>query len=495
MSKCDIRITFDKADRTYRGGELVSGEVHIDVNKDIRCNGIILTHYWKTHGRGNTDSGERHKIRLVEMLPLQAGEELHLPFEFTAERWPLTYRGHYVNVDHYVHVAVDVPWAIDPKHEEEYILLVGDRPPEITGDRSEVIAFARPTTQVSGLVKFFLYGILAIFAVMLSALFVVLIPVFLICGSIYWVWRTMIASRIGDLDLKIPHIVVGPGEQWPVELTFTPKKTFSVNGITLRIFGQESATSGSGTNKTTHHHTILDQSHTLYPAGQLMAGEQFSERFVVDFPQSDAWNLNQSDNNIKWWAEVRIDIPRFPDWGKKTELQLVPLEFLDDADPGAVDESRTGSPTDSVLQPPSGPAEERSSTPSVAEFNAAVTGGGEDMAPLLALVQEIQRAGRFGNERSEIVAAAEGHTYDITVVVDRITTTFGFAGDSEPHEHGKTIIGTLLGTQQEVQLFTVEAGNPSVERVSRGETWQTLATVKGWDSLYNRLVLHEVPFD
>ena len=35
MSKCDISIKFDRPDRTYRGGETVSGEVHVQVNKDI----------------------------------------------------------------------------------------------------------------------------------------------------------------------------------------------------------------------------------------------------------------------------------------------------------------------------------------------------------------------------------------------------------------------------------------------------------------------------
>ena len=123
MSKCDIRITFDNTDRQFRGGDVVSGEVHVLVNKDIRSNGIILTHYWRTHGRGNTDRGPQQEIRLSEMEPLQAGEELHLPFEFTAARWPLTYSGHYINVDHYVHVAVDVSWAIDPKQVEELSLI------------------------------------------------------------------------------------------------------------------------------------------------------------------------------------------------------------------------------------------------------------------------------------------------------------------------------------------------------------------------------------
>ena len=126
MSKCDIQILFDRSDRTYHGGDTVSGEVIVQVNQDISCNGIILKHYWSTHGKGNTKTGEKHTIRLSETQPLQAGEELRLPFEFQSELWPLTYRGTNINVDHYVHVAVDVPWAIDPKHSEEFIVRPGE---------------------------------------------------------------------------------------------------------------------------------------------------------------------------------------------------------------------------------------------------------------------------------------------------------------------------------------------------------------------------------
>ena len=497
MAKCDIRITFNNPDRSYRGGDTVAGEVHVQVNEDIRCNGIVLTHYWKTHGRGNTDRGEKHEVRLSETVPLQAGEELHFPFEFVSEIWPLTYHGHHINVDHFVHVGVDVPWAIDPKQEEEYIVLPGQRPPELNGGRGEVIEFKKKATEAKGIVKIILFVVVAIFLFAFAAMAVVLIPVLLIGGGIYWGWKTMIASRVGEVELTVPHLVVGPGEQWPVELSFTPKKTFPVNGITLKISAQEAATSGSGTNSTTHRHTLYEETHTLRPAGALLAGERFSEQFVIDFPETGAWSIAESDNKIAWSAEVRIDIPRFPDWSKKTELQVIPLEFLDGAEPSAREPYQPA--VDHSYAAPAGTAsvaeseEQWSETPDSPDRDPA--GTGDNMAPLLAVVEEIDASGRFGNERSEIVAAAEGHTYDVVVQIDRVSTTFGFSGNDARFESGRTIIGTIAGTDQKVQLFAVEANNDSLDYLARGGSWQTLATVKSWDSLYDRLVLHEVPFD
>ncbi|MCP4782208.1 MAG: hypothetical protein GY878_01490 [Fuerstiella sp.] len=506
MAKCDIRITFDNPDRVYRGGDTVVGAVHIQVNEDIRCNGILLTHYWRTHGRGNTARGEKHEVRLSEIVPLQAGEELHFPFEFASEIWPLTYHGHHINLDHFVHVGVDVPWAIDPQHEEEYILLPGERPPEFTGGRGEVIEFTKKATEVKGLVKVLLFVIVAVLLAVLAAFAVVLIPVFLVGGGIYWIWKSMIASRVGEVELKVPHLVVGPGEQWPLELGFTPKKTFPVNGITLKIFAQEAATSGSGTNSTTHRHTLYEEMHTLHPAGALLAGERFSEQFMIDFPETDAWSIAESDNKIAWSAEIRIDIPRFPDWSKKEELQVIPLEFLDAAEPSlmkqfssAVDDQYAApavTEDTAELEEQSSDSADSSDTWDTPDSSDRVAAdAGKDPASLLAIISEIGQAGRFGNERSEIVAATEGRAYDLVVLIDRVSTTFGFPGDDARFENGRTITGTIEGTDQKVQLFAADTSNDSLDYLSRGGSWQTLATVKSWDSLYDRLVMHEVPFD
>ncbi|MEQ9407289.1 MAG: hypothetical protein RIK87_06160 [Fuerstiella sp.] len=495
MSKCDIRVTFDRPDRTYRGGATVSGEVHVLVNQDIRCNGIVLSHYWETHGRGNTTRGEKHETRLSEAVPLQEGEELHLPFEFTAPSWPLTYHGHYIYLDHYVHVAVDVPWAIDPKQQEEFILVAGERPEEFTGERSEIVKIETKATEATGAGRFILYGVLAILAVAFGAMFIFLIPILLLIGGAYWVWKKMIASRVGEVTLNIPHVIVGPGEPWPVELSFTPRKAFPVNGIMLKIFAEEAATSGSGTNSTTHRHTLYEQIHTLHPEGMLVSGERFSRQFQIDFPETTAWSLDKSDNKVLWSAELRIDIPRFPDWSRKTPLQVVPRQFLDEAAADSPDQRISGSTASSSTADAATFAIEQDAPPPMPDTGLDSGSAGEDMSPLLALLDEILQSGRFSNQRSEIAAAATGHTYDVAIVVDRASTTFGFPGHDDRYKNGRTVTGRLEGTGHEVQLFSVAASNDSIDAVRRGDTWQTLATVHSWDTLYDRLVLHEVPFD
>lgn len=515
MSKCDIRITFDRSDRTYRGGETVRGEVHITVNSDIRCNGVVLTHYWRTHGRGNRDTGPKQKVALTESAPLTAGEELHLPFEFQSDLWPLTFHGNYIYVDHYVHVGVDVPWAIDPKHEEEFILLPGERPPEFTGERGEIVSLnGQKATEAKGVWKVLLYGFLGIIVVMMSFAFLMLVPFLVVGGVGWWVWRKMIASRVGNVELQIPHVVVAPGEELPISLSFTPQKTFSINGIYVKLLCREAATSGSGTNKTTHYNNLIEQTIPIRDAQSLIGGQRVDEQIQLQLPETQAWTFDASDNKVAWIAEVRIDIPRFPDWAKKTTLQMVPGEFLDAAptraEPGLLEsaepqfEGFTESHRDENVWSSRDDEPEfaavDSGWPQVPDNPSAVQSAGdpsadgdygESMTPLIDLLDRIQAAGRYSTERSAVAEAAAGHVYELIVQIERISSTFGFSGDDPRYEYGRTVQGRIFGTDHEVQLFTLDDSNESLRGLGKGDTWSTLATVVEWDSLYDRLVLHE----
>ncbi len=480
MSKCDIDILFDKADRTYYGGDAVVGEVVIRVNQDISCKGIILKHYWSTHGKGNTRTGEMQTVRLCETQPLMAGEELRLPFEFLSELWPLTDRGTNINVDHYVHVAVDLPWAIDPKQSEEFIVLAGERPPQFTGDRSEVVelkADQKEAREASFIVKLILIpvAILLIGALLMFAAF--LIPLAAIGGAIYWFRKKAISGRVGDVQIVAPAMVVCPNEEWPCTLSFTPRKTFRINEISVRLLVQEAATSGSGTSSTTYTHTLYDEKQVLRDAGQLISGSPFHEQIRIPLPDTDAWSLTIDDNKLTWVMDVRIDIPRWPDWSEKFTLQMLPSKFLSDTAPSQTEDLEIA---DEAIQ----------------KSNGSTTAGlsqAQRRSSLFELLSAINSSDRFGNERSQVVAASEGQVFDVAIIVDRVSTTLGMNDElTRSHRQGRTILGTIAGTKQEVQLFAQQLNNSRVDAIARDEVWECKATVQKWDTLYNRLVMLEV---
>ena len=492
MSKCDLEIQFDRKDRTYLGGETVTGRVRIRVNESVKSSGIRLTHQWRTHGRGNVASGPKETVELESARSYSPGEEYDLPFSLLSPTHPVTYHGTMINVDHYVSVQMDVPWASNPRSEEDYILVPGEPPAHFVGTRNEIIALKPETAESSIFGKVVLAIIVAVLLVAVAAFALFLLPVILVIAGIFWFRKKALASRLGEVQLLIPHVVVAPGEPWTAGISFQPRKQFRINSIGLTLLGKESATSGSGTKSTTHTHKILEQNSVVRSSDLLTAGELVSEEFTFAFPPTDAFSLELSDNKIQWTATVRIDIPAFPDWSKTQPLQVVPESFLKNLTTAPSDGDGGKSPG----QPPVMVPQTTNRAVGALEFDegeevepSATTSieADSNSASILPLVDAINAVPRHGNERSDIIMHASGAVFDAVVIVDRIISSMGTLNSDPRYEYGKSITGIIQGTDQAIQIITPEVLNNDIDELRRGDVWQAQISLLNWDSLYNRI--------
>ncbi len=493
MSKCDLRIEFDRKDRRYSGGETVTGRVLIRVNEAVKSKGITLTHQWRTHGRGNVTSGPKETVELEAAGMYSLGEEHELSFSLLSPAHPVTYHGTMINVDHYVSVQMNVPWAFNPKAEEEYVLVPGEPPAHFVGSRNAIIALT-PAAGASSIVGKVVLGIIVAALLMAVAAFaIVLLPVILLIAGFVWFRRKALAGRLGEVKLSMPHVVVAPGEQWTVRIQFQPRKQFRVNSIGLTLLGKESATSGSGTKATTHTHKILEHKLVVRANDMLTAGELVSEEFTLPFPPTDAFSLELSDNKIQWTATVRIDIPAFPDWSKAQPIQVVPESFLRNLTDAPVTAS-----ADSNASPVSTPHSSFAPPVSASESPASEEEGSPESAiqetssDLLQLVATMNAAPRHGNARGDIVSNAAGQIFDAAIVIDRVTSLMGAPVKDPRYEYGKSVTGTIDGTDQAVQVITLESQNNEIDDLRRGDIWQTQITLIDWDSLYNRINARQI---
>ena len=126
MSKCNYEIVFDRADRTYEAGEQVTGTLRLTVNKTINCRNVRVTARWKTHGRGNLTSGKYFTLNVHEGELLE-GRQYEFPFEFEAATKPWTYRGHHLNIDHYVEARVDIAGQLTPSSKQNSLYFQAPR--------------------------------------------------------------------------------------------------------------------------------------------------------------------------------------------------------------------------------------------------------------------------------------------------------------------------------------------------------------------------------
>lgn len=492
MSKCDIRIEFDRQDRTFSGGEAITGRVYVRVNEAVKSKGISLIHQWRTHGRGNVASGPKETIQLESARSYSAGEEHEFSFALTASTHPITYHGTLINVDHYVLVQMDVPWAFNPKAEEEYLLKPGVPPEGFGGSRHALITPKQNAATSSVVGKVFLFIFLGIILAAVAVFAIFLLPIILIVAGFFWFRRKALANRLGEVKVSIPHVVVAPGEHWTARVQFQPRKQFRINSIGLTLLAREVATSGSGTKATTHNHTILEQKSAVRTNEMLTPGELVSEEFTLAFPSTEAFSLDLSDNKVQWTAEIRIDIPAFPDWSKKQPLQVVPASFLKNVTeaPGtSADNTTSFSPAPTSFAPP-----KLAVAPEESDYIDDTTDAvGENISSdLLSLVASLNAAPRHGSERGDIVANVAGQIFDAEITIDRVTSLMGSMASDPRYEYGKSVTGTIQGTNQSVQVLTPESQNDQIDDLRRGDVWETQIVIMDFDSLYSRINARQI---
>jgi hypothetical protein len=338
MSKCDIIIRFDQADRTFKSGMPVTGTVEITVNKPVTCKGIKIEQIWMTHGKGNTDRGSIDMITITDQ-ELREGMTYSFPYKFVAPAKPITYHGTNINVDHYIFARVDVPWAIDPKKEEDYILLPGPSSRTEYRDNPDFIILQTQAVAAGSTAKILGWLIMPVVLALLAVALWAFWWLFLIFGIVYGIaaLRKYLASkRLGGVEFemdidKITHSsgkrflhAISPNEKIPYRISFTPSKETTINKITLKLSGEEIASSGSGSNRRTYKASIFSQEVILAENMTIQAGRPVDIQDAIAFPQTDAYSFQQSNNQIAWRLDLQIDIQKSPDWNQKYPLAAIP---------------------------------------------------------------------------------------------------------------------------------------------------------------------------
>jgi hypothetical protein len=323
MSSCEIWIELDGSRKAWRAGESISGRLRVTPKKDVHCREIVIETCWYTHGRGNRDTGVGESITFDEMT-LQSGEEYIFPFDLNAPIYPLTYHGHYLNVDHLIRARLDVPWAFDPKAEVEYIVTKGDGPSFVPPDAVGASSFSGTNSGCVGKVVLSFIGVVALIIALATFPFgLIALP---IIGLIFFkVLRNYFAQmKTGQIEVVLDEDVVEPGSLIPVTLSLSPSKPISINSITCQVKAREVCVSGSGTNKTTHRHTLHSDSSELSQSRQLKGGQIHKITGLVPVPDKPLYSFHASDNKLVWTATIHVDIPGWPDFQKDLNFAVVP---------------------------------------------------------------------------------------------------------------------------------------------------------------------------
>ncbi len=337
MSKCDLEIILERPDRTYQPGDTVRGMVGVTVNADCTCNGLTLTREWRTHGSGNKARGDSASEVLFKGA-WTAGEQHVHPFEFRLPQGPLTYHGHHLNVDWYLRASADIPWAFDPKHEEE--IIVAGTPERLPRGALAKVGDAGDRT-MSGVVQLGVGGVLvavasgfAIAGVGLTATNGLFGMLFLALPVLFWLVgfgvfvsgvRKVVAGRIyGGVQVEVSPVEARGGDTVAVRVAFTPRRQVTLIRAVARLKAVERCVSGSGTNSRTHTRTVHESEVVLRGAGPLLPGVPVEIHGAVTLPKKVAPSFVASDNALQWTVEILLDGEGWKDWERVWNLWVSP---------------------------------------------------------------------------------------------------------------------------------------------------------------------------
>lgn len=339
MAKCHLTLELDQsADEPLVPGQLLTGHVRVDVDKDVRCRKLTVDLFWRTHGSGNQATGNLQRLVLFEG-EWKAGEKLVYDFELQVPSGPQTYHGHLLNVDWFVNANADIPWAIDPSDETD-VLYDGrqqetyDHGPSFRPGFESTLGTLGTIFQT--LFGLFFMGFASIFLFVgvfiasdlsfLGLLFACFPLPFIAVGGwmVFTAWRSRVAEKLlGSVDVEVvadPR----PGEPLDVLVHCEPLRSLTLNGLHLALVGREVVVRGSGTNRTTYRHELYREEITLDQGRTLAAGEQALFAHSFQLPDDAPPAFAASDNALHWEVEIQFDLPRWPDWVKTYQLGVRP---------------------------------------------------------------------------------------------------------------------------------------------------------------------------
>lgn len=320
MSSVSIRL--EKT--TFQQGEPIRGTVHA-MGKG-RCDNLSLHLEWRTHGKGNIASGAQPPVSLFRGEWTDEGPHVY-PFELLAPAGPLSYHGHYLNVDWYLRARADIPWAVDPKAEEDLVLVPGDGSVEpyfgpLYRSATAMLSEARKlrlTQLIAGIVFLVLSAGLVGIELLTDSSWILyamagLFGLLGISSFLQAARQTFAERKLGQVEVRLSTPAVKRGEAVGCTIRFTPRVTVTVPSVTARLSGTETVVSGSGTNRTTHSKEVAFWSVTLGRPGECRAGREVRLEGSIPVPENAPFTFAATDNELKWTIAVHVEADRAFDW-------------------------------------------------------------------------------------------------------------------------------------------------------------------------------------
>lgn len=335
MSPITLSIILDKPDKTYEGGETITGQVKVTVAEKIQAAALVLVLYCKGFSKAEninrTIEKEKEEINLFNgsWMP----EEYIYPFEIVAPPGPRTYRGHVFDVTWHLGAKVRSSQGKDITAEAEITLLPEKRMSH--GDQaigsSEVVHRQSAKNSVgcfSFSIILTVVGIYFTWRAFLAEqedmdLFFLGGIIAMILGLIalaLLTYSALVNKRIKKAEVILGSRQAGPGDKISFSVTFETNIPFEVEKISATLRGNEIIDFfRSSTNKKYLKHRLYENRQELPLAvKQVPTRVPIRVEGNVLIPEGVPCSMDlmelHNEMAIKWEIEFVIEMKKWPDW-------------------------------------------------------------------------------------------------------------------------------------------------------------------------------------
>ncbi|MBK9647936.1 MAG: hypothetical protein IPO67_22735 [Deltaproteobacteria bacterium] len=315
MSWCTLTLSVQDGDRPLHAGDVLEGEVTIQITRAGRCDGLRVELLVRALGKGNTSE------RALTVVPLFVGEwatgtPLRYPFRLTIPPAPPPMEGELMTVSHVLRAVAEVPWAIDPKEEHPLTLVPSPEWRSRAAAQDPVAAHINGRKVGPMWVPGAIVFVLLVFTCMPVALLILPLALLMFIPSSR---NAISAWRTPKVTVTVPRRV-HPGQAVPV-LIELDRFSAPLKAVSASLICVERVISGSGKHQRTYEQTLYEETLALSPNEKRTRFE--GHGVLPDLPM---WSFEGGSYSVNWMLLVRLECSAWPDWITAWPLSLDPGE-------------------------------------------------------------------------------------------------------------------------------------------------------------------------
>ncbi|MFO7665174.1 MAG: hypothetical protein R6V76_00965 [Desulfobacterales bacterium] len=334
MAGITLSILLDKPDKTYEGGEIITGQVKVSVTEKIETVALMIVLYCKGFSKAKNINRTIEKVKdeIILFKGSWIPKEYVYPFEIVSPLGPRTYKGNIFDVTWHIGTKVRSSQGKDITAESEISLLSGKR--KSNGDESigsKEVVHSQSPKNLMGCFSFSLILTFAGIYIAWMVSFFGIIPMILGFALLFLTtYQALVNKRIKKIEVKLGSRHASPGEKISFSIIFEANIPFKIDKVSATLRGNEIVDFFRSThNKKYLKHRLYENRQELpFAAKTVPTNVPVRIEGEVLIPEGVPCSIDLIESGkgmaLSWEIEFVIEMKKWPDWVYFEDIAVLP---------------------------------------------------------------------------------------------------------------------------------------------------------------------------